>query len=130
MLPIVKIDAVTDRRLTRLSEVEQELGIDGFRKAIWDIFVETFEGLSGALRIVDLELASSMAANAPLLSTVLRARHHWLAIERKDIRELIEATDLLYQSLRPELRRRADHLLRPLWANLGFETVSARQVYR
>lgn len=98
----------------RLCELELELGITGFQKPLWDAFIEALEQLSNNLAVADMERVSSSSEGPPSMSTQLRALQRRLAIERKGISELIEITDLLFQSLTTRQRMRADLLLPPL----------------
>lgn len=113
MQALATIFAASDFEHPRLSKLEEELGIAGFQQPLWDVFVETFESLPDNLPLVDLEEACATTEAAPSLSAVLRSRCDRIDIERKGMRELIEITSLLYRSLAPQQRGRADRLLRP-----------------
>jgi len=98
--------------------MENDLGISGIQKPLWDEFVETFEAISAALMAVDAENAADAADHAPSLPSALRARFKLLATERKGIRDLMENTELLYRALTSIQRVQADRLLLPLYSRL------------
>jgi len=100
-------------------DLEQELGIAGLQEPLWHIFIDTLEALSDDLKAPAVGAASPMGVLAPSLPELLRIHHGRLAIERMGVRNLIESLDLLYRSLTPRQRRRADRLLRPLFVKIG-----------
>lgn len=102
-------------------QVALELSIDGPQKPLWHAFVETLQALSDELTPTDCGTNSPSTEIAPSLPELLRSQHRRLAFKCRTMRDLIENLELLYRSLTPRQRGRADRLLRPLVKKIGSE---------
>lgn len=111
---------------SRLLELEDELGIMGFQKAAWQVFVEALETVAKTLETIDADCAQSIHDRAPSLPLVLGIQTQRLTARLQANRLLKAITDSLYRSLNPRQRERADRLLAPILKDIGSADLSAR----
>jgi len=119
MSAVVLLNSVQVNERQWPERLELELGIVGLQKPLWDIFIETIEALSVEQPPAGVEADSPTSELVPSLPDLLRRQHGRLAIERMGVRNLIESLDLLYRSLTPRQRGRADRMLRPFFIRIG-----------
>lgn len=104
---------------SRLDEIAEDLGIAGFQRPVWNVFVDTVEDAHRELAAIKAVSARNVAETAPGFQEALSSRSKLIAAERRRFAELVEITEILYRSLTPRQRVRADRLLRPLCSGLG-----------
>ncbi len=103
----------------RLAEFEHDLGIVGYQRAAWEVFLESFASLLQTLEDADTECVIRVAGGNPRsLAGGLHEQMHRLSTLLQAMQILAASIENLYRSLTARQRERADRLLAPLCGEL------------
>ena len=102
----------------RLAELELDLGIVGYQRAAWELFVESFTSILQALRVANTEFMARVADGPPSLAGALHAQICRLSALLEEMRVLAASSENLHRSLTTRQRKHAVHVLGPLCSEL------------